>query len=305
MATTPASTKFESADEVEAFIASLNLTSGIRFRPTDEELIGQFLFRRIRDGRDEEDDRIKEVDIYAREPWLIWEEYSEENSKEDLYFYTELKRAGKKSSSSKKISRRIAGGKATWHGENASLQIIMNHHYTNPEGVTSSSIVNFEKRTFTYSNRGNPEDGRWIMYEYRCVDRNMVSDLVISRIKNNSDRVDARRNRDNYMVSSSSSPLSVLLPCSVSSSSDDDDREPKRQKIDSDPLEMLVLEAVGCGNESDDQQLALTTNTDLSNQQQNDDDDAAFWDGLDDLVCPDYLIIPTTTDQRSQQLPIC
>ncbi|CAN1137975.1 NAC domain containing protein 50 [Linum perenne] len=268
------------ADTAEAYIASLNLTSGVRFRPTLEELVGHFLFGKIRG--DSDDDRIKEVDIYAKEPWVIWEEFSENSqSSEDLYFYTKLKSVSKRQGKSSKIDRRIAEGKGNWHGDTKGFPIHMNYYRI---GNKVPELIKFEKKKFTYRNFENvKQHGSWIMDEYRCVEKTMNGEMVLCRLRRNSSKkVNARNKVD---LSSSS----LIVPCSSSGGSnittEDEERDPKRRKIDR--FKMAEVAAVLV-------QLALPTTTaetegGASTSSGDDDDDLGMWDGLGDLECPDYL----------------
>ncbi|CAN1197879.1 NAC domain-containing protein 105 [Linum perenne] len=178
------------ADEVEAFIKSLNLSNGMRFLPTDKEIVGHFLIGKIRRGAaDDEDDRIKVVDLYSIEPWIIWDTCPRIfDGDESLYLYTQLKM--KENHGSPQIDRRVAAGtKGTWRGEGLEPDspIICNYHRTTIDEVNRTEVVTtkrltFEKKRFTYHNPTNLEQNRrWVFVEYSCVG----SDWVVCRLSKN------------------------------------------------------------------------------------------------------------------------
>ena len=45
---------------------------GFRFQPTDEELVGYFLFRKINGHLIIQDGKVKDIDVYQREPMELY-----------------------------------------------------------------------------------------------------------------------------------------------------------------------------------------------------------------------------------------
>ncbi|CAN0864248.1 NAC domain-containing protein 60 [Linum grandiflorum] len=160
-----------------AYLASLNLSSGLKFCPTEKELIVDLLIPKIRRGDAvDKEDPIKEVDVYSVEPWDLWNRFSSDYEMVDLHFYTKLKR-----NSSGKIDREVAGGKGRWEGETDKSERLVD--LTKQQVVTRR--LKFQIRRFNYRNSENAEeDGRWIMIEYREKGP-AASDLVIFRLRRN------------------------------------------------------------------------------------------------------------------------
>ncbi|CAN0896758.1 NAC domain-containing protein 72 [Linum grandiflorum] len=227
---------------IENYLASLSMSSGLRFCPTEKELVCQFLVRKLRgsSGSSDHNDPIVEADLYAVEPWILWEAYSSQQDDiadvddegEVLYFYTIPKRKklsnGERKSS--RFDRGVADGKGgTWHQEAVS-KIPVQHHLTgkkNRQG-TMKSVMEFEKKRFSYQNPNNPEqDGRWIMHEYsrsgqgRSIDNNWT----ICRLHQNP----KFRAKSSLMVLASS-PVSIL-DYEHHGVGGDDDHDPKRSKV--------------------------------------------------------------------------
>ncbi|KAK3220659.1 hypothetical protein Dsin_014629 [Dipteronia sinensis] len=169
---------------------------GLRFRPTDKELLGFFLYMKIARMAlpPQYDTLIRDGDLYGElEPWQIWEYYRGEDSnnnkdgqdeaeEEDMFFFTQLK---KKSANGSRISRTVGCGGGAWQSEDTAKKV--------PPPLSSSSLekaLGFKKR-FRYENKSNPEhDGDWIMFEY-SLDPSLLespdqpNDYVLCRIKKN------------------------------------------------------------------------------------------------------------------------
>ncbi|XP_044473981.1 NAC domain-containing protein 41-like [Mangifera indica] len=141
---------------------------GLKFRPTDDELIGHYLHHKIFCGLPlYRYFNIKDCDLYgSQEPWEIWEFYKRNSGDdEDLYFFTVLK---KKSSNGKRICRRIGSG--SWMGEDAAKEI-----------QTNGKVIGSKKR-YRYENKGSEHDGGWIMHEYSLSGHD---EYVLCRIRKN------------------------------------------------------------------------------------------------------------------------
>ncbi|XP_044489972.1 NAC domain containing protein 50-like [Mangifera indica] len=148
---------------------------GLRFRPSDDELIGYYLHRKIFGCLPLPCNIIVKVcDLYgSQEPWEIWEFYKRNfDDNEDLYFFTALK---KKSSMSNRISRKIGSG--SWMSEDAATEI-----------RTDGKVIGCKKR-YRYEKKGSEHDGGWIMHEYSLLGHGKY---VLCRIQKN-DRLAKKR----------------------------------------------------------------------------------------------------------------
>ncbi|KAA8542687.1 hypothetical protein F0562_023814 [Nyssa sinensis] len=148
---------------------------GIRFYPTDQELIQDYLLYKVIGIPLVLEDLVKESDLYGdKEPWEIFDTAAERIQ----YFFTELK---KKSVVGSRFSRTV--GKGTWKGLDGRKQIL------DHQGRLIGS-----KRSFTYVNVNKSRAAaaghshyRWIMKEYSLDGINLglskAKDYVLCRIK--------------------------------------------------------------------------------------------------------------------------
>nr|XP_011457372.1 PREDICTED: NAC domain-containing protein 7-like [Fragaria vesca subsp. vesca] len=143
---------------------------GLRFHPSDQELIGHFLFIKNNPNSVPEmrSSFLREFDMYGEvEPWTIWEANGGPLlDDQDLFFFTRLKKH------KNRINRRIGSG--TWsQGENYKPVYAKNNQET-PIG---------KKTKLRYENKEVPEQsGCWFMDEYSAVDD---GDYVICRLREN------------------------------------------------------------------------------------------------------------------------
>ncbi|XP_021612446.2 NAC domain-containing protein 105-like [Manihot esculenta] len=124
---------------------------GLRFCPTDEELVGHYLLRRITGELTAwQYGVIRECDLYStEEPWELWQRYKL-NVSEDVFFFTKL---NKKNTGSSRINRKIGAGGGTWHGESGSV-------------IHVSGLTAYKKR-FSYRNPSKLDQDRcWNLIEY-------------------------------------------------------------------------------------------------------------------------------------------
>ncbi|KAH7557455.1 hypothetical protein JRO89_XS11G0159100 [Xanthoceras sorbifolium] len=156
---------------------------GVRFHPTDTELVGFYLYNKIvaptlLSGNN----WVRDCDLYGlQEPSDIWRLFGGDDGLIDddraLYFFTKLK---KKSSNGYRICRRVASG--TWAGEDSG------------EKIEALNVFGFKKR-FRYENAKSPQDRAWIMHEFTIGS----NEMVLCRLKKNKSggqrgvRVDRKR----------------------------------------------------------------------------------------------------------------
>ncbi|RYR47514.1 hypothetical protein Ahy_A07g033440 [Arachis hypogaea] len=126
-----------------------------KFKPTDEELIQDFLLNKINGRPLPNNGTILEGELFGTEknPWKIWEE-NVENSYDgkDLYFFTTLKR--KFSTNSLRMVRTI--GLGFWEGEDIGKEIMANK---------TNQRIGMRKR-YRFEKSGTSHDGGWILHQY-------------------------------------------------------------------------------------------------------------------------------------------
>ncbi|KAL5812712.1 hypothetical protein ACOSQ3_027662 [Xanthoceras sorbifolium] len=142
---------------------------GIRFHPTDTELVGFYLYNKIvAPSLLSGNNWVRDCDLYGlQEPSDIWRLFGGDDGLTDddraLYFFTKLK---KKSSNGHRICRRVASG--TWAGEDSG------------EKIDAPNVCGFKKR-FRYENTKSPQDRAWIMHEFTIGS----NEMVLCRLKKN------------------------------------------------------------------------------------------------------------------------
>ena len=131
---------------------------GLRFIPTDEELVAYFLLRKII-GVPTPETFVFDCDLYGDEnPWQLWNRYSSRinlnpyDGSKDLYFFTKLKR---KKPNAVRVERRVGIG--AWQGEDAKNSIMSS---------TAPHICIGSKKRLRFEKSGTHHDGKWIMHEY-------------------------------------------------------------------------------------------------------------------------------------------
>ncbi|KAJ0090686.1 hypothetical protein Patl1_13938 [Pistacia atlantica] len=122
---------------------------GLKFCPSDDELIGYYLHNKIFGGFPLSCcSIIKDCDLYStQEPWEIWD------------FYKGQFKDG--------FLRKIGSG--SWMGEDAGQEIRTN-------------IGIGLKKRYRYENKRSEHDGEWIMHEYSLLDHD---EYVLCRIRKN------------------------------------------------------------------------------------------------------------------------
>lgn len=138
-------------------MTSFMVPPGHRFVPTDEELVGYYLFNKVT-GMALPEGVIPECDLYGDlNPWDIWHRHRHRVVKtaagEDLYLFTRLRR---KTPGAKRVERRVGVG--AWEGEASSKKIHMML-------LGTPQCVGFMKR-FRFEKSQTHQDGAWIMHEY-------------------------------------------------------------------------------------------------------------------------------------------
>ncbi|KAK3217840.1 hypothetical protein Dsin_011810 [Dipteronia sinensis] len=159
------------------------LSVGCKFRPSDEELLGYFLYKKVSRVAlpPQYDTLIRDCDLYGNlEPWQIWDFFKDDDDdgeEEDMFFFTQLK---KNSVNGSRINRKVGLGSGSWQSEDSANKV--------PPGELETKL-GFKKR-FRYENKASQDhDGAWIMYEY-SLDSSLLeprqhNNYVLCRFKRN------------------------------------------------------------------------------------------------------------------------
>ncbi|KAJ4831713.1 hypothetical protein Tsubulata_019106 [Turnera subulata] len=154
-------------------MSEIDVPVGYIFMPSDEQLVGHYLYRKIT-GRLSMLDQliVKECDLYGEEePWEIWEKFG--GGEGDLFLFTKLKR---KSSAGSNFIRKVGPDGGTWHGETRGVDIQV-------PGMMGSA------KRLSYRNPNSPQNGRWLMKQYSLTIDHPDGDYVLCRIRRKTDEV--------------------------------------------------------------------------------------------------------------------
>jgi len=179
----------------------LEFPFGVRFRPTDAELIEFYLRPRLQAGISPASFLIQEADIYKRQPSDLFADvgqffiYGRHEIKE-MYFFTPRHPAG---GGGKMVSRTVAGGSGTWDGRAAGILIM---------SAAGDEIIG-HKMQFCFNQLTDDENGRrkkikkdWLMHEYRLhsPDSDKFDDFVLCRIYKKKEKGRGDEERGNVNV---------------------------------------------------------------------------------------------------------
>ncbi|KAK3218194.1 hypothetical protein Dsin_012165 [Dipteronia sinensis] len=161
------------------FCCGLSDSVGCKFRPSDEELLEYFLYKKVSRMAlpPQYDSLIRDCDLYGvLQPWQIWDFYKDDDDdgeEEDMFFFTQLKNKSR-------INRKVGLGSGSWQSEDSANKV--------PPGELETKF-GFKKR-FRYENKASQEhDGAWIMHEYSLdsslLEPRQPNDYVLCRIRRN------------------------------------------------------------------------------------------------------------------------
>ncbi|KAJ4835764.1 hypothetical protein Tsubulata_005140 [Turnera subulata] len=143
---------------------------GYKFMPTNEQLVGHYLYRKIMGTMSLMDGLIVgECDLYGEEePWEIWQRLGARDQ-DDLYLFTKLRSVC--SGGSQKI-RKVGRDGGNWHGEK-----------TGKPFAVEGGMTGYYKR-FVYRNpKSGQHNDSWLMMEYSLTVEGHNSDYVLCRIR--------------------------------------------------------------------------------------------------------------------------
>uniref|UniRef100_A0A9I9CVH4 NAC domain-containing protein n=1 Tax=Cucumis melo TaxID=3656 RepID=A0A9I9CVH4_CUCME len=130
------------------------LPLGFTFCPTDEELLGYYLFNKVL-GEQAPLLELPVIDLYIHEPSEIWQKCGGVD-KQDVYFFTTLKK--KKS----RIIRKVGSNGNTWSCENRARQVFS----STIDHLLLGSVKRFHYQKPKAKDCTDINDCTWIMYEY-------------------------------------------------------------------------------------------------------------------------------------------
>ncbi|ONK60942.1 uncharacterized protein A4U43_C08F24360 [Asparagus officinalis] len=152
------------------------LPPGFRFRPTDRELIGFFLKRKIAASSSSvaaaPSSLIKDFDVYSTEPWnLPSDSFLSQSDEKEMYFFSPRHPT---STSAKRVNR--TAGCGFWYGSAGDTTIMI-----------GTEVIGY-KTQLTFKTRGKEKkktNGDWIMHEFHLhssSDDTVFDDMVLCRI---------------------------------------------------------------------------------------------------------------------------
>nr|POE66314.1 nac transcription factor 32 [Quercus suber] len=177
---------------------------GIRFRPTDLELILFYLYFKIKDNRVPWWNRIAEVELYNHSPKFLAEQFPQYGNNV-WYFFTSRERKYPNGSRPKRTTN-----SGYWKATGVDKEIREN------------GILKGLKKTLVFY-KGEPQHGdktKWIMHEYRLVDAPIptkrspndmkLDDCVLCKIYSTNNRKSSEQDEDHPEVVSDINPTTQL-----------------------------------------------------------------------------------------------
>ncbi|KAG6775455.1 hypothetical protein POTOM_018909 [Populus tomentosa] len=155
------------------FFLPQTLFPGYRFFPTDQELVQFYLYPKVTNPLFIASAPVSDCDIYAYQPLQIWNAFNRIQG-EDVFFFTNLK----KKSPTSHVTRKIAGGPATWHREDTDRAIGV--------AIDEHCSVTAIRKCFSYQSTQPGQHGcGWTMYEYSLPSLSQV--IVLCQLRRKGD----------------------------------------------------------------------------------------------------------------------
>ncbi|KAJ6770433.1 putative proteinC DOMAIN-CONTAINING PROTEIN 82-RELATED [Salix purpurea] len=156
-------------------LTPIQLLPGYRFNPYDEELVRFYLYPKLTNPCFATSAPVRDCSLYAYQPLQIWNTFHRIHG-EDVLFFTDLRKMSPKSNNN--VSRKIAGGPATWRREDKDRHIRVQ--------IDKNYSVTALRKGFSYRNTQPHQPGcKWTMYEYSLPSLSEVTVLCQLRRKDN------------------------------------------------------------------------------------------------------------------------
>ncbi|KAJ6417205.1 hypothetical protein OIU84_003002 [Salix udensis] len=156
-------------------LTPIQLLPGYRFNPYDDELVRFYLYPKLTNPCFATSAPVRDCSLYAYQPLQIWNTFHRIHG-EDVFFFTDLRKMSPKSNNN--VSRKIAGGPATWRREDK------DHHIR--VQIDKNYSVTALRKGFSYRNTQPHQPGcKWTMYEYSLPSLSEVTVLCQLRRKDN------------------------------------------------------------------------------------------------------------------------
>ncbi|KAM5575296.1 NAC domain-containing protein 101-like [Rosa sericea] len=155
---------------------------GVRFHPTDQELVGHYLHNRVVMGDQFQTKSVSDCpDFYGQnEPWVIWDLYGGNKSRnvEALYFFTHR---NKLNTTAECFDQKVGSG--TWREQHSE------------DVVAKDDSVMGISRHFQYEGGSDShQNGAWLMQEYQIMTTHHNNDatdqeLVLCTLRKNLEKL--------------------------------------------------------------------------------------------------------------------
>ncbi|KAK9930190.1 hypothetical protein M0R45_027239 [Rubus argutus] len=262
---------------------------GVRFHPTDEELIGHYLY--MKNNPDSVTASTgpsfvpPEFDLYGEtEPWIIWEAYGGPLLKhQDLFFFTRLKKAA-----NTRINRKIGSSSGTW-SQGEPSKPIFDKKKNNDKGTPIG-----RKTKLRYENKLVPEQhGCWYMEEYTALHGAAQHDYVICRFRENRNRSSSSAealtnycNKRKYQYDDHSEPTKKPRSLRVAATTTTNESPDPEEQQQFDAVEMFHPQEL-FRNDDDDHQMAQPFSHHLTVHVEDDQENDDFLASLDQWLNTD------------------
>ncbi|KAK7252728.1 hypothetical protein RIF29_36898 [Crotalaria pallida] len=144
-----------------------SLPPGFRFHPTDEELVGYYLKRKV-EGLEIELEVIPVIDLYKFDPWELPEKSFLPNRDLEWFFFCPRDR---KYPNGSRTNRATKAGYWKATGKDKKVVVSQFSDFSPSISTTASSVTGYRKTLVFYRGRAPLGDRTdWVMHEYRLCD---------------------------------------------------------------------------------------------------------------------------------------
>ncbi|XP_010539244.1 PREDICTED: NAC domain-containing protein 55-like [Tarenaya hassleriana] len=149
---------------------------GLRFCPTDVELVTRYLPRRINSGPCD-DGVIRDMDVYSKEPWLLPHRRHPLLEEGHWYYYTELAPLSGKTTAGKRAKRKVEEDPdgRSWNSTARESDILLNGQVVGRKMVLKFGDNKKKKK----NEKGESSKARnWIMTQYRLLSASFQKHVI-------------------------------------------------------------------------------------------------------------------------------